>query len=73
MTKRQNHLEIESIDEDNKKKKKGVFRTYLANKTFSPNSFFKVTWDLMIGLIYVTCYIIDPLVVAFKCEPIYDT
>ena len=46
---------------------------YLATKTISPTNFAKITWDLIFGFIYLTCYIIDPFVIAFQYEPIYDS
>ena len=45
---------------------------YLATKTFGPKNFYKVTWDLIIGFIYMFCYILDPFIISFKYIPIYD-
>ena len=39
----------------------------------TPTSFYKITLDLLIGLVYLLCYVIDPLCVAFYYEPLYNT
>ena len=31
-----------------------------------------MAWDFFIGFIYLFCYIIDPFVVAFHDEPLYN-
>ena len=36
--------------------------------TISPKSSYKIAWDILIGFVYLTCYIIDPLVYSFHFD-----
>lgn len=66
----QKRLAIEAEDES--KLKSGGLRGYLAKKSISPTNMYKVTWDLAIGFVYLTCFLVDPVVCAFKLEPIHN-
>ena len=35
-----------------------------------PQNKYKVIWDLCIGLIYLLSFLLDPVVFAFKFEPL---
>ena len=50
---------------EKKAEKKTTCRAYLATKTFSPTNFYKMTWDLAIGFVYLVCYFVDPFIIAF--------
>ena len=44
---------------------------WVALYTIDPTNFFKMTWDLCIGLVYLICYFLDPFVLAFKYTPLF--
>ena len=48
------------------------FRAWVAQYTLDPTNFYKVTWDLCISFVYLMCYFIDPLMIAFNYEPLND-
>ena len=63
--------------DDNKKKKfeeeepeKRGCRDIIADKIIDPVNKYKVMWDLSIGIVYLFSYILDPIVFAFKFEPL---
>lgn len=45
------------------------FAPYILN----PKSWYIVTWEILLGVVYLICYIIDPVVFAFNFEPLYDS
>ena len=57
-------------DEDDEDEKKQTCRQKMAYLTVSPKNFYKMTWDLLLGLIYLCCYWIDPFVICFNFEPL---
>ena len=38
----------------------------------SPQSVYKILWDICIAVVYFFCFIFDPLVLCFKFEPLRD-
>mgnify|MGYP001038952789 FL=1 len=42
----------------------------MAPHVIDPLNKYKVTWDLLIGVIYLISYMLDPVVLAFKFEPL---
>ena len=44
------------------------FAPYILN----PKSWYLVAWEILLGAIYLSCFIIDPLVFAFNFEPLVD-
>ena len=51
-------------------KEKVTCSSYLAYKIIDPTNKYKVMWDLGIGIVYLVSFIIDPVVFAFKFEPL---
>ena len=58
---------IENIEEDEGTSKtcKEKIAPYII---ISPKSSYKIAWDILIGCVYLTCYIIDPLVYSFHFD-----
>ena len=46
-----------------------TFKMWLAQYVIDPKGRYKILWDTFIGFLYVTCYILDPLVYAFDLQP----
>ena len=53
-----------------KKKKPKTCRSVVAPYIIDPLNKYKVMWDLAIGLIYLLSFLLDPVVFAFKFEPL---
>ena len=41
-------------------------RERLALYIIDPNNVYKVLWDVLVGFIYLSCFLIDPFIFAFK-------
>ena len=52
------------------KKAKKTCVTRIAPYIIDPLNKYKIGWDLCLGLIYLISYILDPIVFAFKFEPL---
>ena len=44
----------------------------MATKTITPSNIVKVTWDVLISLVYLMCFFIDPFCIAFEYEPLFN-
>ena len=52
------------------KKQSFSLRERIAPYIIDPKNRYKVAWDLMIGIIYLLSYILDPIAAAFMFEPL---
>ena len=57
-------------DEDLSKEKFIACRERLAPYIIDPNNFYKVMWDVLVGFIYLSVFLFDPFIFAFKYEPL---
>lgn len=48
-------------------------RAIIAPYIIDPLNKYKMTWDLFIGIIYLISYVLDPIVFAFKFQPLEST
>lgn len=55
---------------EEEEKEKVTCTMYLAHKIIDPANKYKVMWDLSIGIVYLVSFVIDPVVFAFKFEPL---
>lgn len=46
------------------------FKARIAPYVINPESKFKVAWDVMLSLVYMTCYLMDPYIYAHQFEPL---
>ena len=63
----------ELLKKEENKIETSTIKAFLARNSFTPTSIYKVTWDLVMGFVYLICYFIDPFCVAFYYKPLYDT
>ena len=55
------------------KLKEKTFKEWMAPYIMKPMSKKKITWDIIIGLIYLLTYLHDPYVLAFLFTPLNDS
>lgn len=44
-------------------------REKFAQYIINPKNMYKVLWDVLMGFIYLVCYMIDPYALAFRFKP----